>query len=91
MQNNLSELDAMLHDLSSSKYTSRSAMASASMMEGDYSSDYGGTLASNAPRRPPPPKSYTQAGEKRSKKQGRRISTNYTLSTICPVSTLSSA
>ena len=67
VSNSLSELDAMLHEMSSAKYGGRSPRNN--LQTDDYSSDYGGTMASmmsDAPQRPPLPKSYG-APEKRSR------------------------
>ena len=92
MQNNLSELDAMLMDLSKSKYAGGSDYghtSSAISGFGDYSDYLDGpiSIASGshpAPDRPPPPSSYTPDSavaynKKKSKKKPVVNSTTNTL------------
>ena len=75
-QNNLSDLDAMLNDLNSSKYDPAKSISSAGY--GDYYSDYYAEPDGSAPARPPPPSGYKQ--DKKSKKtEYRSDSANSTL------------
>lgn len=65
LQNNLNELDNLLADLNSARYTGGTAdSASRSLISttyayGDYYSDLDSCLEDKPPERPPPPKSYS--------------------------------
>lgn len=67
LQNNLSELDTLLADLNSAKYsgdtagadTTTRSIVSNSYAYGDYYSDYDSSVGDQkAPERPPPPNTY---------------------------------
>ena len=68
IQSNLSELDAMLQDLSNSKYAKSTSSAGYNDYSDYYVDDRSSVAASAnpAPMRPPPPKSYTPDSKKKS-------------------------